>query len=53
MAFYICGKCEFRFERRGPVEDCPSCGCDRIREMTGEEHDEALPSRRTGDLQVG
>jgi hypothetical protein len=37
MAFYTCEKCLFSFERRGPVEACPDCGRENLRDATTEE----------------
>ena len=37
MAIYICSKCRFCFERRGPVDACPNCGHKMVRGATKEE----------------
>jgi len=37
MGVYACGKCKFLFERVSPVEHCPDCGRDFVREATPAE----------------
>lgn len=37
MAYYVCGKCRFCFERKGDVDACPNCGHAHIREADQDE----------------
>lgn len=34
---YACDSCHFLFSRVSPVEQCPDCGKERIREAAQEE----------------
>ncbi len=45
LAVYICSKCLFTFERRGPVENCPDCGAVNVRFASNAEKDEYLRIR--------
>lgn len=45
MAYYICGKCRFTFERVGKVDSCPDCAHPNVMEATGEEMEEYLRNR--------
>jgi hypothetical protein len=37
MAYYICCKCKFTFERAGEVDSCPGCLHPNVMEVAGEE----------------
>lgn len=34
---YVCDSCHFLFSRASPVEQCPDCGKESIREATQED----------------
>ena len=31
LSIYVCSKCQFAFERRGEIQNCPDCGSENIR----------------------
>ncbi len=49
MAYYVCGRCQFCFERRGPVDACPDCAHTYIREADAEEIEEYHKNREEAD----
>lgn len=49
MAYYVCGKCHFCFERRGPVENCPDCGQIYIRDAEDDEIAEYVRNHAESD----
>jgi rRNA maturation endonuclease Nob1 len=49
MAYFVCGKCQFCFVRRGPVDACPDCGHTYIREAEADEIAEFEENRKEAD----
>ena len=45
MAIYVCSICLFKFERAGPVENCPVCARINVREADPQEIEEYISDR--------
>jgi len=54
MKLWKCGACGFIHEGDDAPEKCPKCGVpkEQFRELTGEEAELVLKSRRTNDLHM-
>ncbi len=50
MAYFVCGKCQFCFERKGPVDACPDCGHKFIREAEADEINAYQQNREETDM---
>ena len=52
MAVYVCGKCNFMFERIQSLEDCPDCGRPCVRVATPDEEAIYLKDRENIRLET-